>query len=347
MMHRLILFKLLFLFSFLSNAQEYPARQVTLVMPYPLSGPTDIRGTSRMTKTYKLMAANAPPAITDTLGRIVQQAIRYESKYQVVLERQPSGATTRGAQHVARAAPDGHTLLLASNATMVLTPNFTANVGYDPMRDFELAAPLVNMPFVLIASSGLPYQTLPRLIQWIKVRPGDINYGSSGDGSTGHLAGELMRRAAGIDMVHVSYNGGLAALNGVATGQVSMMFTALPLALPYINNEHLRALAIAGSKRADLLPDLPTLAEQGVSGVEVEAWYGIFAPNGTPGHAIRWLNDHISDALNDATIRSQVRALGLEPVTSPLSRFATRIYSEAEKWGPVIKSVRIPARKES
>src|SRR5262249_41917745 len=156
-----------------------------------------IRGTARMTKTYKLMAANGPPAITDTLGRIVQQAIRYESKYPVVLERQPSGATTRGAQHVARAAPDGHTLLLASNATMVLKPNFTANVGYDPMRDFELAAPLVNMPFVLIASRGLPYQTLPRLIQWIKMRPGDINYGSSGDGSTGNLAGELMRRAAG------------------------------------------------------------------------------------------------------------------------------------------------------
>jgi tripartite-type tricarboxylate transporter receptor subunit TctC len=328
-------------------AQEYPARAVTLVVPYPISGPTDIRGASRMTKTYKLMAANAPPAISDTLSRIVQQAIRYDSKFPVNLERQPGGATTRGAQHVARAAADGHTLLLASNETMILTPHFAPRVNYDATRDFEVVAPLVDMPFVMLMNTLLPFKTLDRLIAHIRMRPGDVNYGSSGEGSTGHLAGELLRRAAGLDMVHVPHNGGLASLNGLATGQTSMMFAALPLALPYLSSEHLRPLAVAGARRAEMLPDLPTLTESGIPDVDVAAWYGVFAPNGVPPSVIRWLSDRVGEAVNDTATRGQLLALGLEPVRSPLSQFATRIFEEGERWGPVLKAARIPARKDS
>ncbi|HTE16680.1 MAG TPA: tripartite tricarboxylate transporter substrate binding protein [Burkholderiales bacterium] len=344
---RLFAVNLLFWLSLAATAQAYPARAVTLVVPYPLSGPTDIRGASRMTKTYKLMSAHAPPSISDTLSRIVQQAIRYESKHPVLLERQPGGATTRGAQHVARAAADGHTLLLGSNETMVLTPHYAADVGYDPTRNFELVAPLVNMPFILMTRSGLPFRTLDRLIAYVKVRPGEINYGSSGDGSTGHLAGELLRRAAGLDMVHVSYNGGLAALNGLATGQISAMFAALPLALPYINNEHLRVLAVSSPRRTELLPDLPTLAESGIRGADVAAWFGVFVPNGVAPGIIRWLSDHIGESVNEASTRNILIALGLEPVRGPLSAFATRIYAEGERWGPLLRAARIPARNAS
>ncbi len=330
--------------SLTAAAQRYPARAVTLVVPYPLSGPTDIRGASRMTKTYKLMAAHAPPAISDTLSRIVQQAIVYESRYPVVLERQPGGSTTRGAQRVAQAPADGHTLLLASNATMVLTPHYMPDVGYDPLRDFELVAPLADMPFVLMVNSGLPAKTMEQLIAYVKVRPGEVNYGSSGDGSTGHLAGELLRRAAGLDMVHVAHNGGLAALNGLATGQTALMYAALPLALPYLGNPHMRALAVASTQRTAVLPDLPTLAESGIRGAEVVAWFGVFAPNGVaPGH-IRWLSDHIGEAINDTTTHSALTALGLEPVRAPLSVFASRIYAEGERWGPLLKAARLPAR---
>ena len=346
-MPRFIVFVLTLLLAFTVQAQEYPSRTVTLVVPYPLSGPTDIRGASRMTKTYKLMAAHAPPAISDTLSRIVQQAIRYESKHPVLLERQPGGATTRGAQHVARAPADGHTLLLASNETMVLTPNYTTEAGYDPTRNFELVAPLVNMPFVLMTSTGLPFKTLERLIAYIKVRPGEVNYASSGDGSTGHLAGELLRRAAGLDMVHVPYNGGLSALNSLATGQTLLMFTALPLALPYLNTEHLRTLAVAGPRRAELLPHLPTLSEAGIAGMDVAAWFGVFAPNGISSNTIRWLNEHIGESVNELSTRNALLALGLEPVRGTLSEFATRIYTESERWGPVLKDARIPARKAS
>lgn len=330
-----------------ASAQQYPAREVTVVVPYPLSGPTDIRGTSRMTKTYKLMAANAPPAISDTLSRIVQQAIRYNTRYPVRLERQPGAATTRGAHLVARAAADGHTLLLASNETMVLAPHYAGAVGYDPTRHFELVAPLVNMPFVLMTNTGLPVKSLDRLIAYIKVRPGELNYGSSGDGSTGHLAGELLRRAAGIDMVHVSYNGGMAALNGLATGQTSLMYAALPLALPYFTNEHLRPLAIASPQRNELLPALPTLAESGIAGADVAAWFGIFAPNGVAPGVIRWLSDHIGEAINEPSTRDTLITLGLEPLRGPLSAFATRIYAEGERWGPLLRAARIPGRNAS
>lgn len=335
------------LLALTAQAQSYPSRAVTLVVPYPLSGPTDIRGASRMTKTYKLMAANAPPTISDTLSRIVQQAIQYESKHPVHLWRQPGGATTRGAQYVARSPADGHTLLLASSETMVLTPNYAIDVGYDPTRDFELVAPLADMPFVLMASTGLPFKTLERLIAYVKVRPGEINYGSSGEGSSGHLAGELLRRAAGLDMVHVAYNGGLSALNALATGQTALMFAALPLALPYLNNTHLRALAVAGPRRAELLPHLPALSEAGIAGVEVAAWFGVFAPNGISPGAIRWLSDHISESVNEVSTRDALLALGLEPARSSLSEFATRIYAESERWRPVLRAARIPARKSS
>lgn len=320
---------------------EFPAKPVRIVVPYPISGPTDIRGTSRLTKTYKLIAQHAPPAISDTLARAVAQAIRAGSRHPVALERQPGGATTRGAMSVARSPADGHTLLLASNATIVINPNYFYGVDYHP-RDFVLVAPLATMPFVLLVNSGLPVDTPQQLAAWLKPRPGEINYSSSGDGSTGHLAGEFFRRATGVEVVHVSYNGGLAALNGLATGQVSLMFAALPLALPYLASEHLRVLGIASGGRFPLLPELPTLAESGLPGFEIEAWYGIFGPARTPDAAAVWLNERIAAAISNPATRFQLFALGLEPVTSPLGQFATRINSELEKWAPVLRASRMP-----
>jgi tripartite-type tricarboxylate transporter receptor subunit TctC len=147
--------------------------------------------------------------------------------------------------------------------------------------------------------------------------------------------------------VHVSYNGGLAALNGLATGQTSMMFAALPLALPYLNNEHLRALAVASPRRTELLPGLPTLAESGIHGADIAAWYGVFAPNGVAPGILRWLSDRIGESVNETSTRNALLALGLEPLRDPPSAFATRIYAESERWGPVLKAARIPARSAS
>ena len=326
-------------------AQQYPSAAVTIVVPYPLSGPADIHGSSRMTKTYRMMAAKAPPTITDTLGRIVQQAIAAESKHAVVLERQPGGGTTRGARYVARAVANGHTLLLASNETMVLKPHYAAGAGYDLTQQFELVAPLATMPFVLMTHRGMPFNTLERLIAYIKVRPGDVNYASSGEGSTGHLAGELLRRTAGIDMLHVSYNGGLAALNDLAKGQISLMFAALPLALPYQSNELLRTVAIASSRRNELLPHIPTLLESGLQGADVAAWFGLFAPKGLSTSTVHWLNERIVQSVNEMSTHNTLLALGLKPERSTLSEFGARIFTENERWSPMLKAARNAGRK--
>ncbi len=327
-----------------ARGETYPSKTIKIVVPYPISGPTDIRGTSRMSRSYRMIAPNAPPAVSDTLARTVAQSIQMGLRQPVLLERQPGGGTTRGTLSVARAAADGHTLLLASNATMVINPQFFHGVEYDPARDFVLVAPLATMPFVLMARSDLAVETPQALVRWLKSRPGEINYGSSGDGSTGHLAGELFRRMAGVGIVHVSYNSGVAALNGLATRQISLMFAALPLTLIYHPSEHFSPLAVTSPRRAERLPGVPTLEEAGLPGYEIEGWYGLFAPVATPSVANAWLRERISAAIAEPAIQAGWVRIGLEPATMSLERFATRIHTEQEKWGPVLRASRMPLR---
>jgi len=325
-------------------AEAFPSKPVKIVVPFPISGPTDIRGTTRVTKTYKLIAENAPPAISDSMARMVALAISAGSPHAAALERQPGGLTTRGAQRVARAPADGHTLLLASNATMVINPSYFHGIEYVPARDFVLVAPLATMPFVLMVHSSHPADDTRGLAAWLKVRPGEVNFGSSGEGSTGHLAGELFRRMTSTAIVHVPFNGGLAGLNGLATGQVSLMFAALPLALPYLTSEQFRALGIAGARRLESLPELPTLAETGLPGFEIEGWYGLFAPAGTPAVAVAWLRGQVSGLYASTAIRSHLRGSGLEPAGMTLEQFATRIHTEADKWAPLLRASRLPLK---
>ena len=327
-----------------AQAEVFPSKPVKIVVPFPISGPTDIRGTTRVTKTYKLIAEHAPPAISDAMARMAALAIGAGSPHAATLERQPGGLTTRGALSVAKAPADGHTLLLASNATMVIKPNFFHGIEYVPARDFVLVAPLATMPFVLMVHSSHPADGVRGLAAWLKVRPGEVNFGSSGEGSTGHLAGELFRRMTGTAIVHVPFNGGLAGLNGLATGQVSLMFAALPLALPYLTSEQYRALGVAGARRLESLPELPTLAETGLPGFEIEGWYGLFAPTHTPAIAVAWLRGQVSGFFASTAIRAHLRGSGLEPAAMTLEQFATRIHTESDKWAPLLRASRLPFR---
>jgi len=235
-------------------------------------------------------------------------------------------------------------LLLASNATMVINPSFFHGIEYVPARDFVLVAPLATMPFVLMVHSSHPADDARGLAAWLKVRPGEVNFGSSGEGSTGHLAGEFFRRMTSTAIVHVPFNGGLAGLNGLATGQVSLMFAALPLALPYLTSEQFRSLGIAGARRLESLPELPTLAETGLPGFEIEGWYGVFVPAGTPAVAVAWLRGQVSGFFASMAIRSHLRGLGLEPAAMTLEQFATRIHTEADKWAPLLRASRLPLK---
>ena len=325
-------------------AQPFPSKPVKIVVPYPISGPSDIRGTVRMSRTYRIIAHSAPPAISDTLARVAAQAIQPDSRFPVVLERQPGAVTTRGANSVARAEADGHTLLLASNGTIVINPHYFHGVEYDPVRDFILVTPLATMPFVLMVSTSLPADSPRALIDWLRPRPGEINYGSSGDGSTGHLAGELFRRKAGVHIVHASFNGGVAALSGIAQQQVSLMFAALPLTLAYLPNDHFKPLAVTSARRSDRLEGVPTLDESGLPGFEIEGWYGLFAPAGTPAPAAAWVRGQVSGLIASRAIQSHLRGLGLEPATMTYEQFATRIHTETDKWAPVLRASRLPKK---
>jgi len=325
-------------------AEAFPSKPVKIVVPFPISGPTDIRGTTRVTKTYKLIAENAPPAISDSLARMVALAIGAGTPHAAALERQPGGLTTRGALSVARAPADGHTVLLASNATMVINPNYFHGIEYVPARDFVLVSPLATMPFVLMVHASHPADDVRGLTAWLRVRPGEVNYGSSGEGSTGHLAGELFRRRTGTSMTHVPFNGGLAGLGGLATGQVSLMFVALPLALPYLTSGQYRPLGITSARRLETLPELPTLAETGLTSLEIEGWYGLFAPARTPAVAAAWLRSQVGSFFTTTAIRSLLRGNGLEPPSMTLEQFATRIHTETDKWAPLLRASRLPLR---
>jgi len=332
------------IFGLAAQAEAFPSKPVKIVIPYSISGPTDIRGTQRMTRTFRLMASTAPAPISDTLARVAAHAIQPDTRHAVVLERHPGAVTTRGALAVLRAPADGHTLLLASNATMVINPHYFHDVPYEPARDFVLVAPLVTMPFVLLAHAGLPVDSPQGLVNWLKPRPGEVNFGSSGDGSTGHLAGELFRRMVSADMVHVSFNGGVAALNGLAARQVLLMFAALPLALPYLSNRHFKPLAVSTAARLEELPTLPTLAESGLPGYDIEGWYGVFARADTPRVAVAWVRSRTRTVISDAAMRPVLRSHGLEPATMSLEQFATRIHTESDKWAPVLRASRLPRR---
>jgi tripartite-type tricarboxylate transporter receptor subunit TctC len=327
-------------------AQAFPEKPVRIVVPYSISGPTDVRGTSRMSRSYRMMASTAPPPISDTLARTAAIAIQADSRQKVVLERQPGGSTARGATTVARAAADGHTLLLASNATMVINPNFLHGVEYVPSRDFVLVAPLATMPFALMVSSAVTAETPRELMKWLSVRPGEVNYASSGDGSTGQLAGELFRRLGRVNIVHVSYASGVAGLTGLATQQVSIMFAALPAVLMYHPSEHFRPLAVTSARRFERLPELPTLAEAGLPGYEIEGWFGLFAPAGSPPGAGAWVRERVAATFSEPATRAELLNLGLNAPTLSFEQFATRINTEQEKWAPILRASRLPPKEK-
>jgi tripartite-type tricarboxylate transporter receptor subunit TctC len=286
-----------------------------------------------------MIAQNAPPSITDVLAQIAAWATQAGTTQPVALERQPGAATTRGAIAVARAPADGHTLLLASNSTMVINPQYLQGVEYDAARDFVLVAPLATMPFVLLARTSLPGTTRD-LVAWLRQRPGRINYGSSGEGSTGNLVGELFRRSARVDIVHASFNGGVAALNGLVQSQVSLVFAAAPVALGHLPSRYFRPLAVSGTKRIEHLHDVGTFAESGLTGIEAEGWYGIFVRAQTPPAATAWLGNRIASAVREPATQARLIALGLEPAALSNDRFAARIRAEQQQWTPVLRESR-------
>ena len=299
-----------------ASAQTYPARPIRLVVPYPPGGPTDF------------------------VGRTVGQKLSQFVGQQVVVDNRPGAGTIIGSELVARAAPDGYTLLFGTGGGTFLAPLMLPKVPYDPLRDFAPITMLVQSPQVLVVHPSVPAGSIGELIALAKAKPGVLNFASVGTGTSPHLGGELFQSLTGTRIVHVPYKGTAPAMTDLISGQVQMMFTSMPTVLAHVKAGRLKLLGTGGLKRSAVIPDTPSISES-VSGFELITWYGIFAPARTPEAIIRRLNTEIVKVLNDPEARNPLAAQGLEP--APMKPEELKRYTEQDtaRWARLIKAAGI------
>ena len=297
-----------------AQAQAYPSKPITLVIPFPPGGPTDA------------MARTLAAEIRDRLGQTM------------VVENRAGAGGNIGAEYVARAEPDGYTLMFGTSGPLAINASLYRKISYDPTKSFAPVIRVGHLPNILVVHPSLPVKNVPELIAYSKAHPGTLSYASSGNGASSHLAGVLFNSVAGTDLQHIPYKGTGPALNDLLGGQVGMSFTDILTAIPYVKTGKLRALGVTTATRSQALPDVPTVAEQGLAGYDVSVFFGIVAPAGTPADRIAVLNKAFASVLATPKVRELFASQGLEAAadTSPpaLAKF---IASETQKWAGVVK----------
>ena len=295
-------------------AQPYPAKPIRFVVPYPAGGPLD------------------------TVARLLGQKVAESVKQPVVVENKPGAGGNIGADFVAKSPPDGYTILMGAVATHAINPSLYTNVPYDPVRDFAPITQVASTPNVLVVNPTLPVKSVAELIAHARGNPGKLNFGSGSTGSAGHLAGELFKSLARVEMTHVPYKGAAPAMQDLIGGRIELMFDNLASAKAQVAAGRVRALAVTTARRSPLVPDLPTIAEAGLPGFDISTWFGVFAPAGTPREALERLHAEFARALAAPEVREKMLALGAEPVGNRPEEFAAFIRAEAEKYARVIKA---------
>jgi tripartite-type tricarboxylate transporter receptor subunit TctC len=298
-------------------AQTYPSKPIRYVVPF---------------------AAGA--GVLDIMARIVSQHLGASLGQQVVVDNRPGAGGNVGAEIAARAAPDGYTMLMG-NTALVVSPFLFAKLPFDPLTDFVPVTQVNSAPLLLVVHPSLPVKSVAELVAYAKARPGKLNYGSGGIGTTPFLATELFKVMAGIDVVHVPYKGGAPALADLVAGQLSFMIENVPGTLPLVKDGKLRALAITSRQRLALVPDVPTMIEAGVAGYEMIGWNGIFLPKDTPAEIVTRLNTDLVKVLGTAEMKEQLAKLGAEPVGGTPRQFAAFVQDESRRWGKIIKDLGI------
>jgi tripartite-type tricarboxylate transporter receptor subunit TctC len=293
-------------------AQSFPSRPVRIIVPLAAGGPGDV------------------------LARAVGQKLSESLGQPVVIDNRPGANTNVGAEVVVKAAPDGHTLL-ATASTLTINPSLYASLPYDPIRDFAPVTLIATTPLMLVAHPSLPVRSVKELIALAKAKPSQLLYGSAGNGSTLHLAGEMFNTLAGVKLMHVPYKGVTGAFSDLLGGQISLMFPGTPIALPQAQAGKLRALGTTGSRRTPAAPELPTIAEAGVPGYEVSVWYGILAPAGTPPAIVNRLHTEVSRIVQLPDIKERWAVLGAEPVSNAPDQFAAFLKADLGKWAKVVR----------
>jgi tripartite-type tricarboxylate transporter receptor subunit TctC len=297
-----------------ARAQSFPTKPITMVVPFPAGGTTDI------------------------LARILGDSMSRDLGQSVVVENRGGAGGNIGTQLAARATPDGHTLLMGTVGTHAINASLYKKLPYDPVKDFQPLTRVAMVPNLLVAHPSRPYKTVQELIAYAKANPGKVNYASSGNGSSIHLSGEMFESLAKVDMTHVPYKGSAPAVSDLIGGQTDIMFDNMPSALPHVKGGKLRPLAVTTAKRSPELPDVPTIAEAGVTGYEATSWFGMFAPAGTPPAVMTRLHASILKALNDPEVKKKIAEQGAEPYAEKPQDFAAFIQKESAKWAQVVKA---------
>jgi tripartite-type tricarboxylate transporter receptor subunit TctC len=293
--------------------QSYPTRLITLVVPAPAGGPTDV------------------------IGRQVAQLLTAQTAQNVVVENRGGAGNTLGSDFVAKAKPDGYTLLIGSPSSHAIAPSIYPKLPYDPVRDFSPIIMIVTAPLALAIHPSVPASNLKEFLALAKAKPGQLNFGSGGSGTTSHLTGEYFKLAAGVQIVHVPYKGTAQATTDLMSGQIQMMFIGVHSSIPLIRSGKLRSLGISSKKRSELMPELPTLDEAGLRGFHVNTWYGMLGPAGLPRNIVTSLNEALTKGMRDGGVRQRLAAQGFEIVTGTPEQFRSELAMEVETWRKVVK----------
>jgi tripartite-type tricarboxylate transporter receptor subunit TctC len=294
-------------------AQNYPAKPIRLVVPFPAAGTTDI------------------------LAREVAQRLSVLWGQSVVVDNRPGAGGNIGSDLVAKSAPDGYTLLMGTVGTHAINPSLYSKMPYDHVKDFVPIVLVAGVPNVLEVTPSLPVNSVADLIKLAKEKPGQLNFASSGSGTSIHLSGELFKAMAGVDMTHVPYKGSAPAITDLMGGQVQLMFDNLPSSLQQIKAGKLHAIAVTSAQRAPALPNIPTIAESGLPGFEASSWFGILAPAGTPPAIVARINADVNQWLQSAEAKDKLLAQGAVAAGGTPADFAAHIRTETEKWAKVVK----------
>jgi tripartite-type tricarboxylate transporter receptor subunit TctC len=297
-------------------AQQYPNRPVRLIVPFPAGGPNDI------------------------IGRLVAQKLAEPLGQQVIVDNRAGAGGNIGTDLVAKAPPDGYTLLSGGMGSLVMNP-IIEKVPYNPLRDFAPVILMASAPNVLVTHPSLPVRDVKGLIALARAHPGQLNYGSGGVGSTPHLSGALFNALARVDIVHVPYKGNAPAITDLLGGQVQLAYLGIPPVQPHIQGGKLKAIAVTSARRSAALPQVPTVMEAGVPGYELSPWYGVLAPAGTPADIVAKLNAAIGNIVRTPEMTEKLAAIGAEAETTTPQQYGARLKADIEKWTGVIRQAKI------
>ncbi len=298
-------------------AQEYPSKAIKLVVPFPPGGPNDI------------------------IARVVGQKMSEILRQSIVIDNRGGAGGVLGTDVVAKAEPDGYTIAITSAGALAISASLQEKTPYDPIKDLKAITLVAKVPEMLVVATSVPANNMQELIALAKSKPGQLNFASSGPGSMPHLAGELFKLTAKIDIVHVPYRGAAPAVNDLLSQQVQMVFLDLPVLLPQVSAGKLRPIAIGSKERAPSLPDVATTAELGLPQIEAENWYGLVAPAATPPAIVAKLHDAAVQAMRDPGVKEKLALQGAILVGDTPEEFAAYIRSEIDKWGAVVKAAGI------